>query len=75
MMYNYLDLVSASDLSCHGRNSFQPMKRATSILVVTPHRYGISAVVSLKSYPGETRNATGKCRPISNLVHNIENVN
>ena len=74
MMYHYLDLVSASDLSCHGGNSFQPMKSATSILVVTPHQFGISAIVSQKSFPGETSRATAKCRRISNLVHIIENV-
>ena len=73
-MYHYLDLVSASDWSCHGGNPFQPIKSATSILVVTSHQYGISAVVSRKSFPGETSSATAKCRRISNPVHIIENV-
>ena len=74
MMCHYLDLVSASDWSCHGGNPFQPMKSATSILVVTSRQYGISAVVSRKSFPGETSSATAKCRRISNPVHIIENV-
>jgi len=74
MMHHYLDLGSASDRSCHVGNLLQPMKSATSILVVTPHQYGNSAVVSQKSFPGETTSAIAKCRPISNLGHFIENV-
>lgn len=74
MMHQYLDLGSASGWSCHVGNLLQPMKRAASILVLTPHQYGISAVVSQNSFPGETSSAIVECRPISNLVHIIANV-
>ena len=40
-------------LGCHEGNLLQPIRSTTQILVVTCHRYGISALISQKSFCGE----------------------
>ena len=54
MTHHYLDLGSASDWSSCVGNVLQPIKSTTQFWVVTRHRYGISALVSQKSFLGET---------------------
>ena len=42
-----------------------PIKSATQICVVTRHRYGISALGTQMSFPGETSGSFAKCRLFS----------
>ena len=46
-------LVLLSDWSCHEGNLLQPIRSTTQILVVTCHRYGISALIPQKSFCGK----------------------
>ena len=68
MTRHYPDLGSASDLSCFVGNLFQPIRSTTQIWVVTRHQYGISALVSLTSFLGETDGGVAKCRLFSQAM-------
>ena len=61
MTRHYPDLGSASDWSCRVGNLIQPIKSTTQIWVVTRHQYGISALVSQKSFVEETSGSVAKC--------------
>ena len=65
---HYPDLGSASDWSCCEGNLLQPIRNTTQIWVVTRHQYGISALVSLTSFLGETDGGVAKCRLFSQAM-------
>ena len=46
-------------------NLIQPIRSTTQIWVVMRHQYGISALVSQKSFGGETSSGVAKCRLFS----------
>ena len=50
MTPHYPDLGSASDWLKRAGTSFQPIRSTTNIWVVTPHQYGISALVTQTSF-------------------------
>ena len=58
---HYPDLGSASDWSSRVENLIQPIRGTTQIWVVTCHQYGISALVSQKSFGGEAIDGVTKC--------------
>ena len=47
---------------------FSPIRSTTQIWVVTRHLYGISALVSQKSFRGETSGGVAKCRLLSQAM-------
>ena len=62
MMHHYQDLgTSAFDWPYHLGNLIQPIRNNTQIWVVTCHQYGISALVSQRSFGRETRGSVAKC--------------
>ena len=61
MTCHYPNLGSASDCSCHVGNLIQPIRSTSQIWVVMHHQYGISALVSLTSFGGETSGSITKC--------------
>ena len=65
MTRHYQDLGSASDWSFRVGNLIQPIRGTTQIWVVTRPQYGISAVVSLTSFGGETSGSVAKYRLFS----------
>ena len=58
MTCHYPNLGSSSDWLKQNR----PIRSTTQIWVVTPHQYGISAVVSLTSFREGTNGGVSKCR-------------
>ena len=70
MTRHYPDLGSASDWSCRVGNLIQPIRSTTQIWVVTRHQYGISALVSQKSFGLETSGGVAKCRLFSQADKN-----
>ena len=71
MTRHYPDLASASDWSCRVGNLIQPIRSTTQIWVVTPHKYGISALVSQTSFGGETSGSVAKCRLFSQATGHL----
>ena len=71
---HYPDLGSASDWSCRVGNLFQPIISTTQILVVTPHQYGISEVISQTSFGGETTGSVANCRLFSQATWLVDRI-
>ena len=65
MTHHYPDLGSASDWWYRVGNLIQPITITTQIWLVMCHQYRISALVSQKSFGGET---SGKCRLFSQAI-------
>ena len=61
MTRHYPDLGSASDWLNQISHAARPIRSTNQILVVTPHQYGISALVSQTSLDGETSGSVAKC--------------
>ena len=59
MTRHYPDLGSASDWLNQISHAVQPIRSTSQIWVVTRHQYGISALVSQKSFGGETSAVVG----------------
>ena len=68
MTRHWPDLGSVSDWTCCEGNLLQPIRNTTQIWVVTRHQYGISALVSLTSFLGETDGGVAKCRLFSQAM-------
>ena len=68
MTRHYPDLGSASDWLNQISHASRPIRRTTQIWVVTLHQYGISALVSRRSFGGETSGSVAKCRLFSQAV-------
>ena len=66
-----LPLGSASDWLNQISRAAQPIRRTTQIWVVTCHQYGISALLSLTSFSGETSGSVAKCRLFSQATTTI----
>ena len=62
MTCHYPDQGSAFDWLMQISYVVRPIRSATQIWVVTRHQYGISALVSLTSFRGETSGDVSKCR-------------
>ena len=61
----YPGLGSASDWSYCAENLIQPIKGTTQIWVMTRHQYGISALVSQRSFGGESSGSVTKSPKVS----------
>ena len=61
MTRHYSDLVSASDRLNQISQAARPIRSTTQTWVVTRHQYGISALVSEKSFGAETSDSVAKC--------------
>ena len=68
------DLRSASDWLNQISHATRPIKSTTQTWVVTRHHYGISALVSQKSFGGETSGSVAKCRLFSQAKTTQEKV-
>ena len=59
---HYLDLSSASDWLKQISLAARPIRSTTLIWVMTPHKNGISALVSKTTFRGETSGGVATCR-------------
>ena len=71
MTRHYLDLGSASDWLNQISHVARPIRSTTQILVVTPHQYGISALVSQMSFGRETSVSIAKCQLFSQAIRKV----
>ena len=65
MTCHYPDLGGASDWLKQISHATRPIRSTTEIWVVTPHQFGISALVSQTSFGGKTIGSVAKCRLFS----------
>ena len=65
MTFTTKDLDSVSDWFKQISFATRQIRSTTQIWVVTPHQYGISALVSQTSFGGETSGSVAKCRLFS----------
>ena len=63
LTFHYPDLGNNSDWSFREGNSLQPIRSTAQKLVVTRHPCGVSSIVPLTSFRGETSGGVAK-RPL-----------
>ena len=68
----YPDLGSASDWLNQISRVARPIRSSTQIWVVMAHQYGISALVSQRSFGGETSGSAFKSRLFSQASNSRE---
>ena len=72
MTRHYPDLGSASDWLNQISHVARPIRSSTQIWVVMAHQYGISALVSQRSFGGETSGSAFKSRLFSQASNSRE---
>ena len=74
MTYYYPDLDCASNWLKKHSLAARPIRSTNQIWVVTRHQDGISALVPLTSFSGETRGGVATCRLFSQVNYFSEKV-